>query len=135
MADLYYRLSWESFVQENSLSFQKSVICLHQLDISFLSSCSAVSLCRYSQLLIVLKPHERWDQLKRAWGYFLYRNGLYSPVKGGVKVSHFSVTILKSGPSLNLPRFLARPAFILLISTSGLIRMETVFHPEMGPVL
>ena len=51
-------------------------------------------------------------------------------------MSHFSVTILKSGPTpFNLPRFESRPAFILLISTSGLIRMETVFHPEMGPVL
>lgn len=56
----------------------------------------------------------------------------YSPVKGGVKVSHFSVTILKSEPSLNLPHFQSRPAFILLISTSGLIRRETVFHPRNG---
>lgn len=51
-------------------------------------------------------------------------------------MSHFNVTILKSGPSpFNLPRFQSRPALILLISTSGLIRMETVFHPEIGPVL
>lgn len=110
--------------------------CFHQLDISFLSSCYAASPCRYSQLSIALKPPEGWEQLKRARGIFLYRNRLYSPVRGGAKVSHFNVTILKSGPSpFNLPRFQSRPALILLISTSGLIRMETVFHPEMGPVL
>lgn len=50
-------------------------------------------------------------------------------------MSHFTVTILKSGPSLDLPRFQSRPAFILLISTSGLIRMETMLHLEMGPEL
>lgn len=70
-----------------------------------LCSCKSASLHRYSQFLITLKPQERWDQLKRARGYFLYRNQLYSPVKGGVGVSHFSVTILKSGPSLNLLHF------------------------------
>lgn len=82
-----------------------AVICFHQLDISFLSSYNEAFPCRYSQLLIPLKPQERWDQLKKARGYF-YIETDYSPVKGGAKVSHFSVTILKSGPSLfNLPRF------------------------------
>lgn len=48
-------------------------------------------------------------------------------------MAQFGVTILKSVSSP--PRFLSRPAFILLITTSGLIRMETMFHPEMEPVL
>lgn len=46
--------------------------------------------CRYSQLLIALKPQERWKQLKRARGFFLFRNGPDSPVKGGLRVSHLS---------------------------------------------
>lgn len=48
-------------------------------------------------------------------------------------MAQFGVTILK--PVSSPPRFPSRPAFILLITTSGLIRMETMFHPEMGPVL
>lgn len=47
-------------------------------------------------------------------------------------MAQFGVTILKSVSSP--PRFPSRPAFILLITTSGLIRMETMFHPEMEPV-
>lgn len=81
------------------------VICLHLLDVSLLSLCYTATFHRYPQLLIALKPQEKWDQLKRAAGYSLYRNRPYSPVGGGGKVSHLSVTILKSEPSLNLPHF------------------------------
>lgn len=62
--------------------------------------------CRYSQLLIALKPQERWKQLKRARRVFLFRNGPDSPVKWGRECPTYHVTILKSGPSLfNLPCF------------------------------
>lgn len=76
-----------------------------------------------STSLITSNPSpERRVQLKTARGEFIIWKRASFPCRR-TWVAQFGVTILKSVSSP--PRFPSRPAFILLITTSGLIRMET----------
>lgn len=90
--------------------------------------CNSLHLCvsqfpAVNTSLITWNPsQERRVQLKTARGDFIIWKRASVPCRR-TWVAQFCVTILKSVSSP--PRFPSRPAFMLLIPTSGLIRMET----------